>query len=101
MAHITRGDVERIAALARLSLSDEEADRMAGELDTILEYVETLAEIDTEGIGPTSHAIPLAAPLREDRAVPGMDPELAIGNAPERAGSAFVVPKVIEGEEEG
>jgi len=101
MAHLTRDDVERVAALARLSLSDEEVERMAVELDTILAYVELLDEVDTTGIEPTSHVIPLATPLREDRSVPGLDPELAVANAPERHGSAFVVPKVIEGEEEG
>ena len=101
MARITRDEVERVAFLARLSLSDEEAQRLAGELDTILEYVETLNELDTDGVEPTSHPIALATPLREDRAVPGIDPELAVANAPERSNTAFVVPKVIEGEEEG
>ena len=101
MAHITRDEVERVAALARLLLSDEEAERMAAELDTILGYVETLDRLDTDGVEPTSHVIPLATPLRQDRAVAPLDPELALANAPEREGSAFVVPKVIEGEEEG
>ena len=101
MAHITREEVERIAALARLSLSNEEAERMATELDTILGYVETLAEVDTEGIAPTSHVISLPAPLREDRGGPSLDPEMALANAPEREGTAFVVPKVIEAEQEG
>ena len=101
MARITRADVERIAALARLSLADEEADRMARELDTVLEHAQSLSRLDTSGIEPTSHAIPLATPLREDVAVPGIDPELAMANAPERVGTAFVVPKVIEGEDEG
>jgi aspartyl-tRNA(Asn)/glutamyl-tRNA(Gln) amidotransferase subunit C len=101
MAHITRDEVERVAALARLLLSDEEAERMAAELDTILEYVETLGQLDTNGVEPTSHVIPLATPLRQDRAVAPLDSELALANAPEREGSAFVVPKVIEGEEEG
>ncbi len=101
MAHITREEVERIAALARLSLSKDEAERMATELDTILGYVETLAEVDTAGIAPTSHVIPLPTPLREDRGGPSLDPELALANAPEREGTAFVVPKVIEAEQEG
>jgi len=100
MSRISRAEVERIASLARLSLSDAESDRLAGELDTILEYVETLSEVEIEGVEPTAHVIPLATPLREDRAVAPMDPELAVANAPERSGSAFVVPKVIEGEEE-
>ncbi len=101
MAQITREEVERIAALAHLSLSNEEAERMAAELDSILGYVATLAEVDTEGIAPTSHVIPLPTPLREDRGGPSLDPEVAVANAPEREGTAFVVPKVIEAEQEG
>ncbi|MDJ0851113.1 MAG: Asp-tRNA(Asn)/Glu-tRNA(Gln) amidotransferase subunit GatC [Myxococcota bacterium] len=101
MPRISRAEVERIASLARLSLSDAEAERMASELDTILGYVETLGEVDTAGIEPTSHVIPLATPLREDRAVPPLDPEQAVANAPAHEGTAFVVPKVIEAEDEG
>ena len=101
MAHLTRDDVERVAALARLSLSDEEAERMAAELDTILSYVGLLGEVDTDGIEPTAHVLPLPTPLRDDVPAPPFDPELAVGNAPDREGSAFVVPKVIEAEEEG
>ncbi len=101
MAHISREEVERIAALARLSLSNDEAERMATELDTILGYVETLAEVDTAGIAPTSHVSPLPTPLREDRGGPSLDPQVALANAPEREGTAFVVPKVIEAEQEG
>ncbi len=101
MAHITREEIERIAALARLSLSNDEAERMATELDTILGYVETLAKVDTAGIAPTSHGIPLPTPLREDRGGPSLDPQVALANAPEREGTAFVVPKVIEAEQEG
>lgn len=101
MPHITRADVERVATLARLSLSEAEAERMASELDTILDYVETLSQVDTAGVEPTSHPIPLPTPMREDRPEPALDAVLAVSNAPERADSAFVVPKVIEGEEEG
>ena len=101
MARITREEVEKVAALARLSLGDEAAERMAAELDQILEYAQTLAQVDTTDVEPTAHAIPLPTPLREDRAVPPLDPELAVANAPEREGFAFVVPKVIEGDEEG
>jgi len=74
---------------------------MAAELDQILEYAETLSAVDTTDIEPTAHAIPLPTPLREDRALPPLDPELAVANAPEREGFAFVVPKVIEGDQEG
>jgi aspartyl-tRNA(Asn)/glutamyl-tRNA(Gln) amidotransferase subunit C len=101
VARITRDEVEKVAALARLSLVDGAAERMALELDQILEYAQTLSQVDTTDVEPTAHAIPLPTPLREDRALPPLDPELAVANAPEREGSAFVVPKVIEGDEEG
>jgi aspartyl-tRNA(Asn)/glutamyl-tRNA(Gln) amidotransferase subunit C len=101
MSHIGRDEVRRVATLARLTLSDAELQRMAGDLDEILGYVETLSRVDTEGIPPTSHVMPLATPLREDRAEPALDPARAVANAPEHEGTAFVVPKVIEGEEEG
>ncbi len=99
MARITREEVERIADLARLTLRPEEAERMTGELETILEYVASLEALDTEGVEPTSHAIPLRTPLRDDRVQPGLDPEQAVANAPERDGHAFVVPKVIAEDE--
>lgn len=98
MAHINRAQVDRVAVLARLSLSDDEADRLAGELDSFLGYVETLEELDTSEIVPTSHPIPLATPMRDDVAEPAIDPEVAVSNAPEAAASAFVVPRVIDSE---
>lgn len=101
MARITREEVERVAVLARLALSEAEAERMAAEFDRILAYVETLKGVDTEGVPPTCHVIPLPTPFRSDRPEPPLDPELAVANAPQRDGTAFVVPKVIEGEEEG
>ena len=99
MSDLTRDQVAHIAALARLKLSESEQDAMATDLGQILEYVEKLRELDTSDIEPMAHAIPLATPLRADRASPGIDPELALANAPLREASAFVVPKVIDGEE--
>ncbi|MGH0033178.1 MAG: Asp-tRNA(Asn)/Glu-tRNA(Gln) amidotransferase subunit GatC [Myxococcota bacterium] len=99
MSGISREEVERVVALARLSVDEAELQRMARELDAVLGYVETLAGVDTEGVPPTAHVIPLATPMREDVPVEPIDPELAVANAPEHEGSAFVVPKVIEGEE--
>lgn len=90
-----------MAKLARLSLSDAEAERLTGELERILEYVETLQELDTDGIEPTAHVIPLETPMRDDIPAAGIDPELAVANAPESIAGAFVVPKVIETEDEG
>ncbi|MCZ6464050.1 MAG: Asp-tRNA(Asn)/Glu-tRNA(Gln) amidotransferase subunit GatC [Proteobacteria bacterium] len=101
MSRIGRDEVEAIAELARLTLEPDEAERMTRDLDQILDYVAALQELDTSGIEPTSHAILLATPVRADQAMPGIDPETALANAPERAGSSFVVPKVIAGDEEG
>lgn len=101
MSGIGREEVERVVALARLSLPEAELERMARELDAILGYVETLGRVDTEGVPPTSHVIPLATPLRDDVPEAPIDPELALANAPERSCYAFVVPKVTLGEEEG
>jgi len=101
VAKISRKQVDRVAALARLSFSDDEAKRIGSDLEAILDYVETLNELDTDGIRPMSHVIPLDAPMRDDRAVAPLDPELAVANAPLRDGTAFVVPKVIDGEDEG
>jgi aspartyl-tRNA(Asn)/glutamyl-tRNA(Gln) amidotransferase subunit C len=101
MARITREEVERIAWLARLELSGEEAERMTRDLDELLDYVTLLAELDTRAVEPTAHALPLPTPLREDRAEPPLDPELALAGAPEREDTAFVVPVVIAADEEG
>lgn len=101
MARIDGEEVRRVAALAQLSVSAEEADRLARDLDRMLEYVETLNAVDTTDVEPTSHLVPSETPMREDRAVPAIDPELALANAPERHGFAFVVPKVLEGEDAG
>ena len=89
-----------MAELARLLLSEEESEQMTRDLGQILDYVAVLAAVETEGVEPTAHVLPLETPLREDRAVLPMDPELAVSNAPERSGSAFVVPKVIDDEDE-
>jgi len=101
MSDLTRDQVAHIAGLARLRLSEDEQDRMTRELGEVLGYVEKLRELDTSGIEPTAHAIPLETPLRPDEAAEPLASELAVSNAPARDGSAFVVPKVIAEEEEG
>lgn len=99
MPPITSEDVERVVALARLALSPQELARMRDELDAVLGYVAQLERVDTSGVPPTSHVVPLTTPLRADEPVAPMDAALAVANAPESEGSAFVVPKVIEAEE--
>jgi aspartyl-tRNA(Asn)/glutamyl-tRNA(Gln) amidotransferase subunit C len=101
MPRITREEVERVAALARVSLSESEVGTLSSELDTILEYAQSLQEVDTSGVDPTSHAIPFPTPMRDDIPVTPLDAEVAVRNAPVRSGTAFVVPKVIDGEDAG
>jgi aspartyl-tRNA(Asn)/glutamyl-tRNA(Gln) amidotransferase subunit C len=98
MSHITRQQVDQIAQLARLSLTDEQAELMERDLERILDYVAALESLDTEGVEPTAHALQLATPVRPDVAAEPMDPERAVANAPDAAGTAFVVPKVIDEE---
>lgn len=101
MSQVSREDVARIAKLARLRFDDAESDALAAQLSSILDYVEQLAPLATEDVPPTHHVLDLATPFRED--VPGavLAPEAALTNAPEHSGTAFSVPKVLEGEEEG
>lgn len=101
MARIDRKEVERVAALARLRLSNDEADRMATELDAILGFAESLQVLDTSGVEPTSQPIPLPTPRRDDCPGPALDPDQVVANAPQFADSAFLVPQVIDSETEG
>jgi len=99
MARINPAEVERIADLARLELAAGDAQRIAAELEAILDYVAALDQIDTTGVEPTVHAIPIATPLRDDVSTRPLDPDRALANAPERSGTAFVVPKVLDEDE--
>jgi aspartyl-tRNA(Asn)/glutamyl-tRNA(Gln) amidotransferase subunit C len=101
VSRIRRDEVERVAHLARLSLAPDEAEAMTADLAAILGYVDQLAELDIRDVEATSHVIPVPTPLREDRATEWLAPEAALSNAPARAGSAFLVPSVLEGDDEG
>jgi aspartyl-tRNA(Asn)/glutamyl-tRNA(Gln) amidotransferase subunit C len=101
MSRITPEEVEYTAHLARLELTPAERDAMARDLDRILDHVAALQALDTEGIEPTSHPIPVPTPLRPDEPTAPLDPGLAVSNAPRAEGTAFVVPKVIDSEDEG
>jgi aspartyl-tRNA(Asn)/glutamyl-tRNA(Gln) amidotransferase subunit C len=101
MSRISRAEVERIAHLARLRLTDVEAEAMTRQLESVLEYVALLDAVDTHGVPPTSFVIPLATPLREDAPGELLPPELAVANAPAARGTAFTVPRVLDDEAEG
>jgi aspartyl-tRNA(Asn)/glutamyl-tRNA(Gln) amidotransferase subunit C len=89
---IDRDQVLHVAKLARLRLDDAEVDRMAGELSHILEHVETMNELDLEGVEPTSHVVDLTNVLREDVPRPGLDRDTALEQAPDAAAGGFRVP---------
>jgi aspartyl-tRNA(Asn)/glutamyl-tRNA(Gln) amidotransferase subunit C len=91
-------EVRRIASLARLKLSPEEEERFAGQLSAILGYVEELKELDVSGVEPMTHALAAedAPALRADQARPGLGAEVAVSSAPERSGTYFKVPRIIE-----
>ena len=93
---ITRVEVEHVARLARLELSEPELDTFTVQMDAILAYVEKLNALDTEGIVPTSHAVPMENAFRDDLLAPSIGVDNALANAPKHAESFFRVPKVIE-----
>ena len=81
-----------MARLARLKLTDDEVERMTGELSSILGHIETINELDLEGVPPTSHVVEVANALRPDVPRPSWDREVVLGAAPERTEEGFVVP---------
>jgi len=93
---ITRETVLHVARLARLELEEEEVLRMQRDLAKILGYVGELSALPTEGIPATAHVAAERAPLREDRDVPSLEHDLALGEAPRRGGESFAVPGFVE-----
>jgi aspartyl-tRNA(Asn)/glutamyl-tRNA(Gln) amidotransferase subunit C len=93
---ISRQDVEHVARLARLALGDAELERMREQLGGILAYIDALRALDTAGVEPTSHAVPLVNVMREDAPRPCLPQAEALANAPDRSDAFFRVPRIIE-----
>ena len=93
---ISREDVEHVAALARLGLTDQEIDLMQDQLNRILEAVGQLQAVDTSSVGPTAQVIALENVMRDDVARPSITREAALGNAPQREGPMLRVPVILE-----
>lgn len=89
-------EVERIAALSRLSFSEDEKKEYQHHLEAILITAKKLEELDTGNVLPTAHIQGISNVLREDSAGESMDNELLTANAPERENGCFIVPKVVE-----
>jgi len=92
---ITKEEVEKVAHLARLNLSEEELETMTSQLDTILSYVVKLDELDTTGVPPMTHAFSEVNAFREDRVTDSLARDEALANGPCQNGEAFVVPRII------
>lgn len=93
---LTQKDVAEIAQLARLALSEEELEALRGELAAILDHVAALAEVDTAGIEPMTHAVPIALRLRDDRPEPSLPVAVATADAAAVRDGGFEVPAIIK-----
>lgn len=86
-----------VALLSRLEVPEDQMERVTGQLDSILEYVNMLDRVNTDGVEPTAHVLPLKNVLRPDEVRPSLPRELALSNAPEEEDGYFKVPKIMEG----
>lgn len=98
MAGLSRSDVQHVAHLARLGLTDAELTLLEGQLNHILDQYAILARLDTAAIPPTAQTIELENILREDEVRPSLPTEAVLANAPERDGGYIVVPAILGGE---
>ncbi len=93
---LTREEVRHVATLARLRLTPEEADRLTEQLENILQYMETLDQLDTSRVEPFTHAVDVVNAFREDKVTNHPNAEALLANAPDKDQTFFRVPKIIE-----
>src|SRR4051812_3820802 len=98
--HLSPEAVRHVAKLARLALPEEKLQRYAAQLESILGYVDKLAEVETAGVEPMAHALPVKNVFRADVAQPPLPLDKVLQNAPDTDGPFFKVPKVIGGDED-
>jgi aspartyl-tRNA(Asn)/glutamyl-tRNA(Gln) amidotransferase subunit C len=89
---IDRAEVLHVAALARLELTAPEVERMASELSKVLDHIETISELDLDGVPPTSHVVDVEGGLRPDEPAPSLPRDVALAPAPDADGEGFRVP---------
>jgi aspartyl-tRNA(Asn)/glutamyl-tRNA(Gln) amidotransferase subunit C len=94
-ARISRADVEHVAMLARLALTDDEVEQLAGELGAILDYAADVSALDTADVPPTAHPLPLVNVLRPDEVRPGLDRDEVLAEAPAAEDGQFRVPRIL------
>ena len=94
-ARLSRDDVTHVALLARLKLSDAELEMFTSQLGQVLQYVDILNEVDTDGIDAMAHAAELSNVFRDDEARDSLPREAALANAPKTDGQCFLVPQIL------
>ncbi len=95
-AKIDPDQVRRIARLARINLTPDELNQFAGQLSDVLNYIDQLNELNTEGVEPTTGPLKISNVFRQDQIGQSLSNEQALANAPRRHGDFFAVPKVLE-----
>jgi len=93
---MTKDEVAKVALLARLRLTEDDKDRYAQQLTSILDFIAQLGELETEGVEPLAHGVDRTNVFREDKAKPALDREDALANAPRRGTEGFLVPAVLD-----
>ena len=93
---LTPEEVEHVALLGRLELTEEERQRFTTQLNSILDHFEQLQQLDTSDVPTMSHAVEMSNVFREDEPAPSLSPEAALENAPDQTDNCFRVPRVIE-----
>ncbi len=93
---IDETQVRKVAKLSRLDLSDSEVLEFTGQLEAVIAYVDKMSELNTDGVEPLAHCLPLSNCLREDVMIDSIGTEAALANAPQRDGEFFKVPKILD-----
>ena len=93
---IDQAQVRKVARLSRLELTEAEVEEFTGQLIAILDYVEKMNELDTDNIEPLAHCLPISNVFRQDRVKESLGTEKTLGNAPQRDGEFFKVPKILD-----
>jgi aspartyl-tRNA(Asn)/glutamyl-tRNA(Gln) amidotransferase subunit C len=94
-ARVSRADVEHVATLSRLALTDDEIEQLTGELGAILDYAAEVSALDTADVPPTAHPLPLVNVFRPDDPRPGLDREEVLAQAPAAEDGQFRVPRIL------
>jgi aspartyl-tRNA(Asn)/glutamyl-tRNA(Gln) amidotransferase subunit C len=97
---LSEHDVRHVAMLARLALTDDEVEAMRNDLNSILGHIDEIQRLDLESVAPMAHAIAVTNVTREDIVVPPFPQQVAVANAPESEGGAFVIPQIVGGGDE-